>query len=119
MGRMMLTMGAAFAEMERSLIGERTSAALQHMKRQGVRLGGVPYGFTTSMPGGELEPEPCELATVREILRLRGANGTTASYRTIARQLTQAELPTRHGGAWKPETVRGIVARRGLYAGTP
>jgi DNA invertase Pin-like site-specific DNA recombinase len=114
-GRMMLTMGAAFAEMERSLIGERTSAALQHMKRNGVRLGGVPFGFTTETPGGPLVPMPCELATVREILRLRGAGGTQASYRAIARHLTAASRPTRHGGAWKAETVRRIVHRRDLY----
>lgn len=115
MGRMMLTMASAFAEMERSLIGERTSAALQHLKRQGVRLGGVPFGFRATEPGGPLEPEPSELATVREILRLRAQNGPQAGYRAIARHLTASGVPTRHGGAWKPETIRKIVDRAATY----
>jgi DNA invertase Pin-like site-specific DNA recombinase len=115
MGRFFLTMAAGFGEMERALIGERTSAALQHMKRQGVRLGGVPYGFTASYPGGPLEPNDAELETVGEILRLRGTGDTLASYRAIARHLTCAGRPTRHGGPWQPETVRRIVERRSLY----
>jgi DNA invertase Pin-like site-specific DNA recombinase len=84
MGRMMLTMGAAFAEIERTLIGERTSAALQHIKRQGTRLGGVPYGFRADAPGGALLPVACELEAVREILRLRRPGASQTSYRTIA-----------------------------------
>jgi DNA invertase Pin-like site-specific DNA recombinase len=119
MGRLMLTMGAAFAEMERSLIGERTSAALQHMKRQGVRLGGAPYGFRATVPGGALEPDADELVTVREILRLRAASDAPASYRAIGRHLDRSGIPTRHGGAWKAETVRRIVSRRDLYAAQP
>jgi DNA invertase Pin-like site-specific DNA recombinase len=119
MGRLMLTMGAAFAEMERSLIGERTSAALQHMKRQGVRLGGVPYGFRATTPGGPLETDTDELATVREILRRRRAGDAQTSYRAIARHLDRSGVPTRHGGAWKAETVRRIVSRRDLYAEQP
>lgn len=115
MGRMMLTMGAAFAEMERSLIGERTSAALQHMKRQGVRLGGVPFGFRAAEPGGPLAADQCEMATVRVILSLRERGGRQSSFRAIARALTCAGHRTRHGGTWKPETVRRIVERRDLY----
>jgi hypothetical protein len=45
-GRFFLTMAGAFAEMERGLIGERTSSALQHKKAGGARLGGMPFGFT-------------------------------------------------------------------------
>ena len=115
MGRFFLTMAAGFGEMERALIGERTSAALQHLKRQGVRLGGIPYGFAASYPGGPLEPDDAELATVRQILRLRGAGDTLTSYRAIADHLTASGYRTRHGGAWKPETVRKIVERRDLY----
>lgn len=116
MGRFFLTMAAGFAEMERALIGERTSAALQHLKRQGVRLGGVPYGFSTARPGGPLEPNAGELGAVREILRLRGSGDPATSFRAIAEHLTRAGHLTRHGGPWKAETVRRIVERRSLYA---
>jgi DNA invertase Pin-like site-specific DNA recombinase len=115
MGRMMLTMSSAFAELERSLIGERTSSALQHMKRQGVRLGGVPFGFRATAPGGPLERDAEEMATVREIVRLRAAGGALSSYRAIARHLTGNGWPTRHGGPWAAETVRRITLRGIVY----
>jgi DNA invertase Pin-like site-specific DNA recombinase len=118
MGRFFLTMAAGFAEMERALIGERTSAALQHLKRQGVRLGGAPFGFRAVEPGGALEPDPGELAIVAEILRLRGTGApgdTLTSLRAIAHHLTTAGHRTRHGGPWTPEIIRKILARRGFY----
>lgn len=118
MGRFFLTMAAGFGEMERALIGERTSSALQHMKRQGARLGGVPYGFTTSTPGGPLEPHADELTTVRRIFVLRGPSDAERSYRDVARQLTRDGYSTRHGGVWQAATVRNIVERRALYAAT-
>ena len=117
MGKMMLAMASGFAELERNLIAERTSSALQHMKRQGVRLGGVPFGFRATSPGGPLEPDADELAIAREILRLRGSIGTTRSYRAIARRLAEAGHRTRHGGDRKPQTIRRIVERRDLYVG--
>jgi site-specific DNA recombinase len=70
MGRFFLTMAAGFSEMERSLIGERTSAALQYKKAMGVRLGGVPFGFTSDRRGGKLIPNPRELAAVHVVLDL-------------------------------------------------
>lgn len=60
------------------MIRELTSAALQHIKRQGIHLGGMPYGFRAVEPGGPLEPEPAELAIAREILHLREARGPNA-----------------------------------------
>lgn len=89
----------------------RASSALQHLKRSGVRLGGVPYGFRTETPGGPLLPNEAEMAVVREILRLRGPGDMLTSYRAIAHHLTASGVPTRHGGAWKAETVRRIAGR--------
>lgn len=45
-GRMMFTMIAAFAEMERAYISERTKAALAQLKANGQKLG-RPYRYTT------------------------------------------------------------------------
>ena len=44
-GRAFLTVAAAFAEMERSLIAERTREGLRAAQAQGARLGGGPYGW--------------------------------------------------------------------------
>ena len=45
MGRMMLTMLAGFAQFERDLISERTTAALQHKKKTNKPYGHTPLGF--------------------------------------------------------------------------
>jgi DNA invertase Pin-like site-specific DNA recombinase len=107
-------MAGAFAEMERALIGERTSAALQHKKANGVRLGGMPYGFTAAAAGGELLPNPDELEAVRLILDLR-ARDPASSFRQIARSLNAGGYPTRRRAPWKAATVRKIVMRAETY----
>lgn len=48
MGEAMCTFVAAFATLERRLIGQRTRDALQSMKRQGKRVGGIPVGHTVN-----------------------------------------------------------------------
>lgn len=97
MGRMFLTMTAAFAELERNLISERTRTALQHKKAQGIRLGGVPLGETDE-----------ELCTVARIFELRGQDVT---FRAIAATLTAEGHRTKKGGQWAPQTVRKVLAR--------
>jgi len=47
-GRMMVNVMASFAQYERDLCSERTSAALQELKRQGVRLGAPPRDLPTA-----------------------------------------------------------------------
>ena len=44
-GQAMFAMVAAFNQMERQLIGERTKAALQYKKSQGELVGSVPHGY--------------------------------------------------------------------------
>lgn len=97
MGRMFLTMTAAFAELERNLISERTRTALQHKKAQGIRLGGIPLGETEE-----------ELRTVARIFELRGQDVT---FRAIAATLTAEGHRTKKGGQWAAQTVRKVLAR--------
>ncbi len=56
MGRMSLTMMAAFAELERNLIAERISMALRHKRDQGKVYSSTPYGFQRN--GDDLSPHP-------------------------------------------------------------
>lgn len=97
MGRMFLTMTAAFAELERNLISERTRTALQHKKAQGIRLGGVPLGETAD-----------EARAVARIIELRSE---AATLRAIAATLTAEGYQTKKGGQWAAETVRKVLAR--------
>ena len=60
-GRMVLNLLATVSQWEREVIGERTRAALQHLKRQGRRTGSVPYGWRlVGGAGKQLEPDPAE-----------------------------------------------------------
>ncbi|MBL9005132.1 MAG: recombinase family protein [Myxococcales bacterium] len=47
-GRMVLMNLANYNQFEREVISERTRDALQHMMKQGVRLGPAPYGYEFS-----------------------------------------------------------------------
>ncbi len=96
MGRMFLTMTAAFAELERNLISERTKTALQYKKAQGVRLG---------RPVAPVE-DPDDIATVRLVQTLKGEGLTL---RAIADRLNAEQRPTKRGGRWHASTVRWML----------
>jgi len=110
MGRMMLTMMAAFAEFERNLISERTSAALQHKKAHLQPYAQLPFGFDRE--GEVLLPNLYELETVLE-MRNRRATGHTL--REIASWLNKEQIPAKNGGRWHASTVRQILGNP-MYA---
>jgi DNA invertase Pin-like site-specific DNA recombinase len=90
-GRMMFTMLAGVAEMERELIQARTREGLAAKRAQGVRL-----GRPASLP-----------AEVRaRIVREREAG---RGWSAIAADLTAEGVPTARGGAkWHPATVQKV-----------
>jgi len=93
-GRMVAGFLILFAQFERELIGERTSAALQEAKRRGVRLG-RPIA---------LSPE-----SEARVVALR-AEGLT--HARIAEQLNAEGTPTGRPGRWHPSTVQRVLARQ-------
>jgi DNA invertase Pin-like site-specific DNA recombinase len=92
-GKMVANIFATFAEFESDLIGQRTKAALDEKRKQGVKLG---------------RPRTvCD-----EALRLiHIARRNSLSYAAIAADLNQRSVPTAQGGRWWPETVRLIDQR--------
>jgi DNA invertase Pin-like site-specific DNA recombinase len=93
-GEMMANVMASFAQFERKLIGQRTSAALQALKRQGVVLG---------------QPNRSAPALVDRIVHMREQD---MSLRAIADQLTTESVPTSQGGArWYASTVAAVLRR--------
>ena len=113
MGRFFLTVMAGAAELERNLIGERTKAALAHLRAQGVRIGPPALGMVATQETDEhgrrlLAPSESEQATVERIISLK-AQGRTL--REIAGQLTAEGRKTKRGGDWHASTVR-LVAKR-------
>lgn len=93
-GEAMVAVSAAFAQLERRLIGERTRAALAVTKAQGTRLGRESL----------IEPD-LERRIVAEHKQGEG-------WSEIARMLNSEGVPTTYGGRqWYPSTVRGVVLR--------
>lgn len=111
-GKLMFTMMCAFAEFERNIIRERTSAALQVKSRRGERIGRAPLGFRGEGEGtegaGALVEVPDEQKVVARIVELR-AQGL--SYADVAEAANAEGLPTKRNGKWGGETVR-LICRR-------
>ena len=96
-GQLMANVMASFAQYERQLIGARTSAALQQLKGQGVRLG---------------RPRTMSPEILDRIATERGEGRTLSA---IADGLTEDSVPTARGGArWYPSTVRAVLASLAL-----
>lgn len=112
MGRCFLTMTAAFAELERNMIAERTSGALQELKRKGHRLGAAPFGQEWSAQDGcgrrALSEAQVEADAVAIMLAMRQRGATL---REIVAELDRAGVPTKRGGQWAAMTVKRILDR--------
>jgi len=111
MGRMFLTMTAAFAELERNLISERTAAALRHKQERGEVVSRAPRGLR--IVGTRLEADP-NSDGLRMAARARELREQGLTYRAIAEQLTEEGYrPTRKGSgaAIGASTVRYILAK--------
>ena len=115
-GRLVLNVLVSVSQWEREAIGERTSDALTHLRRQGVQLGGEALGWRRSSEfdlDGRKRIADCrgELETVRRILDLRQQGQTL---REIATTLAQEGHQTKRGGRWHPSTVRQVLRRSGV-----
>lgn len=111
MGKVFLTMTAAFAELERNLISERTGAALSHKKIKRVVYARTPFGYDRQ--GDALTPNTWEQSIVDKIKAWRMAGWSLGK---IARELTRRNVPTKRGGAWYPATVKYLL-ENDLYQG--
>jgi len=105
MGRLLLTMMAAYAEFERNVIAERTESALQYKKAHREAYSPTPYGY--DRVGTMLAPNSEEQAVVARITGLRQEG---RSLRAIAQHLNVSRVPTKQGGTWHASTVRYVLA---------
>ena len=98
----MLHIYAAVAQKERSLISERTKAALAAAKARGVALGGMTNGSIKSRDAAAKQAE--ELRPI--FLELDGL-----SDRAAARSLNARNVKTMTGALWSPVTVARVRKR--------
>lgn len=91
MGRAMAQMAGVFSELERKMIGQRTSDAMQALKASGRRLG-----------------RPVEQADeTRQRIAAERAEGR--SLRSIADALNADEVPTARSGSWHASTISRVL----------
>lgn len=84
-----------------------TRQALARKRRQGRRVGQVPYGFTLAEDEDRLLPNAEEQEIIDEIRRRREAG---EALQAIADDLNAREVPTKkQGGSWWPATVSNIA----------
>ena len=116
-GRMVLTILAALGQMEREQIGERTTAAMEQIVRDGrARSHRLPFGFrvegsraTVAKAGdrSQLVPEQTEQRILAQMLALH-ADGNGAH--RIARTLNEGgTLNPRTRAPWSTGTVAAIL----------
>jgi len=106
-GKMFYTLVTVISEWERGVIGERTKEALAHKRRNGERIGVIPYGFTLADDGKHLVPVPAE-GKILALIGKERAQGT--SYGLIADGLNADRIPTKRGRHWQAATVRSVLA---------
>lgn len=104
MGRFFLSTMASFAELERNLIGERTTAAMKYKKAHKEVYSPVPYGYDRE--GDNLQPNKEEQKAIALIKKWRKKGWTLQK---IATELTKRGIKTKRGGKWYAGTVRYIL----------
>lgn len=111
--RTFLQMMAVFAEYEAKRISERTSQALQALKRQGVKLGSPTPEIGSAAGTKSLQQRADAYADrvgplVRDIIKKSGAS----TLRDIAAALTARGIATPRGNTdWHPSQVSNLLKR--------
>ena len=114
MRRMMLTMLAGFAQFERDLVSERTTAALQHKRKTNRPYGHTPLGFDKVEDGERadgsktyrLERNEEEAALVARIHALKAEGKSLLG---IANTLNGEGIRGKTGGRFYASTIKAIL----------
>lgn len=106
----MLHIYAALAEKERTLIAERTRAALAHKKAQGTKLGNRK-NLPEAAAKGAYANRVGAAAFARNVLPIvrQMEVAGVRSLRALAEALNARGVRTARGGQWHPTTVRNVL----------
>lgn len=113
MGKMLLTMMGAMAEMERNLINERTSAGRARKKAAGGYIGGGTrrYGYRFDPKAKAIVEHKEEQKIIAMMVKLYEVDGLL--YKDIANELNRLEIPTKLGSTWTWSKVGAIFRAMG------
>src|SRR6202171_3051430 len=87
-GRLVINFMTAVSQWEREAIGERTRDALSHKRRNGERVGNLPYGYRLAEDRLHLQADAAEQAVMARIGQLRPGH----TLRQIAARLNELGL---------------------------
>jgi len=103
-GRLVLNVLVSVSQWEREAIGERTREVMQHMKEEGRRVGGVPYGWMDE--GGRLVENAEEQWVIDYVKRGRELGW---KWSRIARELNNLGWFSRSGNAFQVTQLKRMV----------
>ena len=105
LGRFFFTLIAGIAEMERGIIGERTSDALKRKIENGEHVGHIPYGY--QIENGKLIPFLPEQEIIKLAKELRDRGYT---FQAIAQEFKNRGIKTKRGkNQWFPTSIKNIL----------
>lgn len=105
LGKFFFTLIAGIAEMERGIIAERTSDALQRKIEKGEHVGTVPFGY--QIEGSELIPFLPEQEIIKFARELRERGYT---FQAIADEFKNRGIKTKRGKVqWYPTSIKNIL----------
>ena len=105
-GRMVINMMGVISQWEREQTAERTTEALMYKRKNGKVYGPIPFGFDRD--GDDLIPNKYEQQIIRWMFRRRKDQW---GWKRIANGLNDQDIPSKQGGKWHANTVRGVVTR--------
>jgi site-specific DNA recombinase len=107
-GRMVVNILGVISQWERETIGERTSAAMQHMKGSSEFTGGkvAPYGYQVGADGVHLVAVEHEQTVIVEARRLRSQG---RSLRQVAVALAAAGMLNRAGKTFQASQIARMI----------
>lgn len=115
--KLLLTMVAAFAEFERSLITSRLSSGRKTKARQGGYAGGkAAIGYKECRGSKALTVDDDKAATVRRVFEIK-ATMPDVSLQKIASILNREGHTTKEGKSFYPMQVKRILDRKAFYEG--
>lgn len=113
-GRCMMTVLLAFAQLERDTIHERTQTGQKAVwEAGGYAFGRPPYGWDVDRVAKKLVINPTEQKVRALIFRWHYAEGMGPT--AIARELNRHGIPAKSGGLWQMDVVRKMLSRGDNY----
>jgi site-specific DNA recombinase len=105
MGKCVLSVLFSFAQLERDMINERTSAGRAAViKSGGYAFGHPPYGWRAEGKRLVIDPFQQEIRALVFDLRAQGC-----TFKQIAEELNKRQVPAKRGGQWYKTTIRTML----------